>query len=135
MIRILAVLFLALVLPFGLVTSPASAAPEGEVLIKTIRNEPTGGRCGNYTVQATNASDTAVKEVRLLMYVWTGGEVGDTVPFRGKKARSWVKWPMYLKPGKTIQGDIDLCTTVSLLPNAVDFASFVPERVRWKWVR
>lgn len=119
----------------GLAVPTAQAAPQGEVVVKTIRNEPSGGSCGTYWVQATNASDTPVLKVRLLMYVWTGGAADDTVPFRGTKNRSWVTWSMYLKPGKTVTGSIDLCATVPLQPNAVDFASFTPERVKWTWVK
>jgi hypothetical protein len=119
----------------GFAVSPAQAAPQGEVVVKTIRNESTGGSCGTYWVQATNASDTPVLKVRLLMYVWTGGDVDDTVPYRGTKNRSWVTWSMYLKPGKTVSGSIDLCATVPLQPNAVDFASFTPKSVKWTWAK
>lgn len=118
-----------------LVVSPAQAAPKGEVVVTTVRNEPTGGSCGTYWVQATNASDTPVLKVRLLMYVWTGGDANDTVPFRGTKSRSWVAWSMYLKPGKSVTGSIDLCATVPLQPNAAEFASFSPERVKWTWAK
>ncbi len=129
--RIFAVVFLCLMAFTICAPTQAIANPRGELVAKDSSNLPTGGKCGIYGVNFYNASDTAILGARLLVYVWTGGDV-DT-PYRKTKKRSWVSFKMYLKPGQSAKGEAKLCSTAYLAPNAVDFASFKVRKVTWTW--
>ncbi len=96
----------------------------------------TGGKCGTYSVNFYNASDTAILGARLLIYVWAGGDVGTSfkeTPYKKTKKRSWVSFKMYLKPGKSAVGEAELCSTAYLAPDAIDYASFKVKKLTWTW--
>lgn len=132
---IVASVSVAVALALVAVTSPAQAAPQGEVVVERLVQRATSSKCADYWVQATNASDSPVTSVKLLMYAATDDDFTRFVPYKRTKKRSWVSWPMYLKPGKTIKGTMEICATVNMQPAAAKYATFAHKKVKWTWAK
>lgn len=121
-------------------SQPASAA-RGELEISDWGNGlPSGRTCGGIAITFYNASTAPILNARVLYYTEQDFTLETEEPFRSTKAKSWVTFKMYLKPGKSKTFERVLCSTLppktGLNPDYGSWQedrAFIPVEYRWEW--
>lgn len=91
--------------------TPVHAA-RGDLEIADWSNGFADETCGEVAITFYNASTAPVLWAKVLYYTEQNATTDEELPFKGTRARSWVKFKMYLKPGGSKTFRRTLCSTL-----------------------